>query len=48
MSRTNVLYVLIAVLAIIVVVLGYELYLDRTQPGVHIDVGPNGLSIQNK
>jgi hypothetical protein len=29
--------------------MGYQLYRDRHQPeGVHIEVGPGGLSIQGK
>jgi hypothetical protein len=47
--RNNVLYLIIGALLIIVGVLSYELYQDRHAPsGVHIDVGPNGLSIQGK
>ena len=47
MARTNVLYLVIGALAIAVVVLGYQV--DRHQPqGVHIDFGPNGLSINGK
>ena len=51
MTRTNVLYLIIGALLIAVAALGYQLYQDRhpTQPqGVHIDLGPNGLSIQGK
>ena len=49
MTRTNMLYLVIGALAIGVAVLGYQLYQDRHQPkGVHIDVGPGGLSIQGK
>ena len=49
MTRNNILYLIVAVLVIAVGVLGYELYQDRKQPeGVHIDVGPNGLTIQKK
>jgi RsiW-degrading membrane proteinase PrsW (M82 family) len=48
-SRTNVLYLVIGALAVAVAVLSYQLYQDRHQPkGVHIDVGPGGLSIQGK
>jgi hypothetical protein len=48
-TRTNVLYLVIGALAIAVVAMGYQLYLDRHQPqGVHIDFGPNGLSINGK
>ena len=39
----------IGVLVIVVAALGYELYQDRHPPaGVHIDVGPNGVSIHGK
>jgi hypothetical protein len=48
-TRSNVLYLVIGALAVAVAVLGYQLYKDRHQPqGVHIDVGPGGLSIQGK
>jgi hypothetical protein len=48
-SRGNILYLVIGALVVAVAVLGYELYQDRHQPqGVHIDVGPHGLSIQGK
>lgn len=46
------LYLIIGALVIGVGVLGYQLYQDRHPPappqGVHIDLGPNGLSIQGK
>ena len=49
MTRTNVLYLVIGALAVAVAVLSYQLYQDRHQPeGLHINVGPNGLSIQGK
>jgi hypothetical protein len=49
MTRSNVLYLVIGALAVAVAVLSYQLYKDRHQPqGVHIDVGPGGLSIQGK
>jgi hypothetical protein len=48
-NRTNILYLTIGVLIVAVAVLGYELYQERHPPeGVHIDVGPNGLSIEKK
>jgi RsiW-degrading membrane proteinase PrsW (M82 family) len=48
-TRSNVLYLVIGALAVAVAVLSYQLYQDRHQPqGVHIDVGPGGLSIQGK
>lgn len=49
MSRSNILYLILGALVIVVAVLGYQLYQDRHQPkGVHIDLGPAGLSIQGK
>jgi RsiW-degrading membrane proteinase PrsW (M82 family) len=49
MTRTNILYLIIGALVIVVAVLGYQFYQDRHQPeGVHIDVGPNGVSIEKK
>ncbi len=48
-NRTNVLYLIIGALTIAVVAMGYQLYQDRHQPeGLHINVGPGGLSIQGK
>jgi hypothetical protein len=48
-TRNNILYLAIGALAIVVAVMGYQLYQDRHQPeGVHIDLGPGGLSIQGK
>lgn len=48
-TRSNLLYLIVGALVIAVAVLGYQLYQDRHQPeGLHINVGPNGLSIQGK
>jgi hypothetical protein len=48
-TRSNMLYLVIGALAVAVAVLSYQLYQDRHQPeGVHINVGPGGLSIQGK
>ena len=50
--KSSMAVVMIAVTAypiIDAVIKGYQLYQDRKQPkGVHIDVGPGGLSIQGK
>ena len=47
MSRSNILYLIVGALVVAVAILGYQLYQDRHQPeGLHINVGPNGLSIQ--
>ena len=49
MNRTNILYAIIGVLVVTVAVLSYELYQQRHPPeGLHIDVGPNGLTIEKK
>jgi hypothetical protein len=43
------LYLVVGALVIVVAVMSYQLYQDRKKPeGVHIDVGPNGLSIEKK
>lgn len=48
-SRNNTVYMIIGALIVAVAVLGYQLYQDRHQPeGLHINVGPNGLSVQGK
>jgi hypothetical protein len=49
LNRSNIVYLIVGALVIVVAVLGYELYQDRKQPeGVRIDVGPKGLSIEKK
>jgi predicted negative regulator of RcsB-dependent stress response len=48
-TRSNILYLVVGALVIVVAVLGYQLYQDRKKPeGMRIDVGPNGLSIEKK
>lgn len=47
MTRTNMLCLMIGALAVAVAVLSYQLYQERHKPeGVHIELGPGGLSIQ--
>lgn len=49
MIRSNILYLIIGALVVAVAVLGYQVYQDRKQPeGMRIDLGPKGLSIQQK
>ncbi|MBV9563038.1 MAG: hypothetical protein JOY90_21730 [Bradyrhizobium sp.] len=49
MNNRNVLYLIIGALVVAVGVLGYNLYQARKEPdGLQINVGPNGLKIQNK
>jgi hypothetical protein len=43
------MYLIIGVLVVAVGVLGYNLYQAKKEPeGLQINVGPNGLKIQNK
>jgi RsiW-degrading membrane proteinase PrsW (M82 family) len=43
------LYLIIGALVVVAAVLGYQLYQDHHQPeGLHINVGPGGVSIQGK
>ena len=49
MKRNNIFYLIIGALVIVVAVMGYQLYQDRHPPeGLHINVGPDGLSVQGK
>ena len=49
MTRSNILYLVVGALVIVVAVMSYQLYQDRKQPeGVRIDLVPGGLSIQGK
>ena len=49
MTRTNILYFLVGVLAVTAAVLGYQVYEDRKEPkGVQINIGPGGLAIEKK
>jgi hypothetical protein len=49
MTNRNLLYLIIGVLVVTVGVLGYNLYQVKKEPeGLQINVGPNGLKIQNK
>ena len=44
-----ILYLIIGALIVAVGVLGYNLYQTKKEPeGLQINVGPNGLKIQNK
>jgi RsiW-degrading membrane proteinase PrsW (M82 family) len=49
MPNRSLLYLVIGVLVAVVGVLGYNLYQAKREPeGLQINVGPNGLKIQNK
>lgn len=48
-DNRNVLYLIIGVLVVAVAVLGFNLYQAQKQPeGLQINVGPDGVKIQNK
>jgi hypothetical protein len=48
-GNRNMLYLIISALIVAVGVLGYNLYQTKKEPeGLQINVGPNGLKIQNK
>jgi hypothetical protein len=45
----NVLYLVIGALAVVVAVLGYQLYQERQQTsGIDISIGKSGISIEKK
>ena len=49
MNRNNLLYLAIGALAVVVAILGYNLYQEKKQPdGMQINVGPGGISIEKK
>ena len=49
MSRSNILFLAIGALVVVVAVLGYQVYEDRKKPeGVNINLGPGGISIEKK
>ncbi len=48
-GNRNILFLVIGALIVVVGVLGYNLYQTKKQPeGLQINLGPNGLKIQNK
>ena len=45
----NVLYIVIGALAVVVGVVGYQLYQERQKPnGIEINIGKGGISIEKK
>jgi hypothetical protein len=48
-GNRNILFLIIGALLVVVGVLAYNLYQAKKQPeGLQINVGPNGLKIENK
>lgn len=49
MNRTNLLYLVIGAMVVVVAILGYNLYQEKKRPdGMQINVGPGGISIEKK
>jgi RsiW-degrading membrane proteinase PrsW (M82 family) len=49
MNRSNLLYLIVGALVVVVALLGYQLYQDRKEPkGVQLNIGPSGVSIEKK
>jgi hypothetical protein len=44
----NILYLVIAGLAVAAVVFGYQLYQERQTTGIEINVGKSGITIEKK
>lgn len=45
----NMLFLIVGALAVVIAVLGYQLYQDRKQPeGMQINIGPAGIKIEKK
>ncbi len=48
-GNRDLLYLIIGALIVVVAVLGYNVYQTKKQPeGLQINLGPNGLKIENK
>ena len=48
MLNRNFLYLAIAALVVVGVALGYQSYQEQQKPGIKIDVGDGGISVQGK
>jgi hypothetical protein len=49
MNNRNLLYAVVGALVVVVAILGYNLYQAKKQPeGLQINLGPNGVKIENK
>ena len=49
MSRSNILYLAVGALVVVVAVLGYQVYQDKKKPeGANINLGPSDISIEKK
>lgn len=48
MTNRNVLYLLVGGLIVIAAIVGYQTYQSQQAPGIDINIGKGGLSIQSK
>jgi hypothetical protein len=49
MTRSNLLFLVIGALAVVVAVLGYSLYQEKKEPkGIQLNIGEKGISIEKK
>ncbi|MBY0380326.1 MAG: hypothetical protein K2W78_00165 [Xanthobacteraceae bacterium] len=49
MPTRNILYIVIAALAVSLGIVGYNLYEAKKEPkGLQINIGPNGLHVKDK
>jgi predicted negative regulator of RcsB-dependent stress response len=48
MQTRNVLYLVVGALLVIVAILAYRVYRDRQEPGIDINIGKNGISIEKR
>ena len=44
----NILYLVIGALAVVSAIFGYQLHQERQKPGIEINVGKSGISIEKK
>ncbi len=48
-NNRNILFLVIGALVVVLGVVGYNLYQEKKEPkGVQINIGPEGLKIENK
>jgi hypothetical protein len=48
MTTRNVLYLVVGALVVVVAILGYRVYQDRQEPGIDINIGKSGISIEKR
>jgi predicted negative regulator of RcsB-dependent stress response len=49
MTRSNILFLVVGALVVVVAVLGYQVHQDRKEPkGLNINLGPAGIHVDKK